>query len=147
ENDYVDPEELAEAKIQEMRKVAAAIIEDMTRQEVEAEAAQKLAEVQAQVEQAQAEAERAQAEAEQAQAEAEQAQAQAEQAQAEAEQAQAEAEQAQAEAERAQAEAEQAQAQLALTLKNALKRGKLTVEEIAEDFGVSVAYVKSLQDK
>ncbi|MDX1907371.1 MAG: hypothetical protein SF053_10090, partial [Bacteroidia bacterium] len=112
ENDYVDPEELAEAKIQEMRKVAAAIIEDMTRQEVEAEAAQKLAEVQAQVEQAQAEAEHAQAQVEQAQT-----------------------------------EAEQAKAQLALTLKNALKRGKLTVEEIAEDFNVPVSYVQQLRDE
>lgn len=32
------------------------------------------------------------------------------------------------------------------SIKKALKRGKLTLEEIAEDFEVSIAYVRKLQE-
>jgi Uma2 family endonuclease len=56
--------------------------------------------------------------------------------------AKAEAERAKAEAEQAKAEAERAKAEKDLSIQKAILRGKLTLEEIAEDFGVSLDDVK-----
>ncbi|MCB1192301.1 MAG: Rpn family recombination-promoting nuclease/putative transposase [Leptospiraceae bacterium] len=47
-------------------------------------------------------------------------------------------------AEKAEQEKEQLKSQLDSSIKKALERGKLSLEEIAEDFGVSVDYIKQI---
>ena len=68
----------------------------------------------------------------------------AERAKEEAEQAKEEAEQAKEEAEQAKKEVEQAKKEKDSSIKKAIFRGKLTVEEIAEDFDIPLDYVKRL---
>lgn len=101
--DEVSPEELAEAKIQEMRKEAIAFIESQARQEVEAKAAKIFAEVKEKADQELAKANQ-----------------------------------------ELMTTNEKAASDLRASVLKALRRGKLSLEEIMEDFGVSRVYIESL---
>jgi hypothetical protein len=109
QTDNIDPEEVADAKIEEMRK------ETLARVEIEAKK---------QVQAAQDEAKAAQDEAKAAQDEAKAAQ---------------------DEAKAAQDEAKAAQDKVKESIVNLLKMGKLSIEDIANVFGVTSAYVKQIE--
>jgi FKBP-type peptidyl-prolyl cis-trans isomerase len=90
-------------------------------------------------------AEQAEREKEKEQKRAEQAEKEKEKEQKRAEQAEKEKEREQKRAEQAEREKEKIEKQLEHSIKKAIGRGKLTLEEIAEDFGVSVDYVNHLK--
>lgn len=97
EIDSIDPEQLADAKIQEMRKATVALVEDMTREKVEKEMGAKIQEVENKIQEAENKAKNAERKTKEA-----------------------------------------------LVIK-ALKKGRLTPEEIAEDFDLPLAEVLRLQ--
>ena len=120
ELNLLTPEQLAESKIQEMRKRTVALVADMARKEVEV----KLKET------------------EKKRKEAENKRKEAERKRKEAERKRREAERKRREAERKRREAEE---KMKKTLLRALARGKLTKAEIAEDFGVTLEYLNRLE--
>ncbi len=115
EKDELTPEQLADSKIQYMRKKAVALWEQQVQEAKE----------EAEVERQKAEAERQKAETERQKAEAEK-------------------QRAEAEKQKAEAILEQAKQALDESIKKAIRRGKLSLQEIAEDFAVSLAYVEEM---
>jgi DNA-binding transcriptional regulator YiaG len=124
QTDNIDPEEVADAKIEEMRKETLARVEIEARKDVQAAQDEAKKQVQA------------------AQDELKEAQDKAKEAQDKAKEAQDKAKEAQDKAKEAQDKAKEAQKE---NIVNLLKMGKLSTEDIANVFGVTSAYVKQIE--